>query len=401
MKITLRAISVAFLLVTLANAAVSNHTLITVSGNTQSFSGPGNLGTFEELISGSPATISIVIRGCMTGGTCEILETNTSTAATQIRKPTISAVYDYFTVTASWTGGTNVSVLVNGTVAIAGKSSAGATTCSGLSDAGIGCSSSLSGMLVLKLSGTCPAGTTENASLNGQFLQGTIAANNDVGQTGGNATITPSGTVSQPTLAMNSYTPAGTVAAPLFTGSLGTVPAQTFTGSSGTVPAQTFTGSSGTVPAQTFTGSSATTSAVSGGTPAGTNSSTTTSGNCAATNIAAGTGSTTACKATAPNLTVPAETFTGSALSTHTHTLTATGTNGTASFTPAGTNSTASFTPAGTNSTASFTPAGTNSAPAFSGNAATLTGAVSQPTFSGNAIDPRPPFTKVIFCVVN
>jgi hypothetical protein len=42
--------------------------------------------------------------------------------------------------------------------------------------------------------------------------------------------------------------------------------------------------------------------------------------------------------------TVPAETFTGSALTTHTHTLTATGTNGTASFTPSGSNGTSSVT---------------------------------------------------------
>ena len=56
--------------------------------------------------------------------------------------------------------------------------------------------------------------------------------------------------------------------------------------------------------------------------------------------------------ATAPNLTVPAETFTGTIFPAHQHTL---------------------------------TPAGTNSAP----------------TFTGAAIDPRPPFTKVIFCAKN
>lgn len=55
-----------------------------------------------------------------------------------------------------------------------------------------------------------------------------------------------------------SYTPAGTVAAPTFTGSASTVAAQTFTGAQGTVPAQTFTGTQGTVPAQTFTGTQAT-----------------------------------------------------------------------------------------------------------------------------------------------
>jgi hypothetical protein len=213
-----------------------------------------------------------------------------------------------------------------------------------------------SGLITLILSGTCPSGWTEVSALNGKMLRGTVAANNDVGTTGGNATITPAGTVSQPTLAMNAYTPAGTVAAPTFTGSLGTVPAETFTGTANQA-----------------------TSATTAGTPAGTNGATATSGNCAATNIAAGTGSTTACKATAPNLTIPAETFTGSAMATHTHTL----------------------TPAGTNSTASFTPAGTNSAPAFAGTQATLTGTVSQPTFQGNAVDPSPSYVKVIFCSKN
>ncbi len=257
------------------------------------------------------------------------------------------------------------------------------------------------GSIVLLITGSCPARTTEVSGLNGKMLRGTLSANGDVGTLGGNATVTPAGAVSQPTLTMNAYTPTGTVAAPTFTGSPGTVPAEVFTGGAGTVPAQTFTGAPGTVPAQVFTGSSATTSAVSAGTPAGTNAATATSGNCAATNLAIGTGATTACKATAPNLAVPAETFTGSALSTHTHTLTATGTNGTAAFTPAGTNGTSSFTPAGTNGTAAFTPAGTNSAPGFTGSQSTLTGSVTQPTFTGNAIDPSPPYVKVIFCVVN
>jgi len=234
------------------------------------------------------------------------------------------------------------------------------------------------GAIFLIVSGSCPSYATEVTALNGVMLEGTIHTNGDVGNTGGSNSIAPTGTVSQPSLAMNAYTPSGTVGAP------------TFTGNAGTVPAETFTGNAGTVPAETFTGAQDTTSAVSAGTPAGTNGASATSGNCAATNIAAGTGSTTACKATAPNLTVPAETFTGSALGTHTHTVTPTGSNGTASFTPAG-----------TNSTASFTPAGTNSAPAFSGVQATLTGSVTQPSFTGNAFDPHPAFMKVIFCSFN
>lgn len=47
-------------------------------------------------------------------------------------------------------------------------------------------------------------------------------------------------------------------------------------------------------------------------TATGTNAASATTGNCAATNLAIGTGATTACKATAPNLTVAAQTFTGS-----------------------------------------------------------------------------------------
>ncbi len=170
-----------------------------------------------------------------------------------------------------------------------------------------------SGSIVFRTSGTCPTGWTEVSALSGKTLLGTVNANGDVGTTGGSDSVTP-----------------------------------------------TFTGSSSVTSAAVFTGSSATSSAVSAGVPAGTNASvsitplgtnaaTATTGNCAATNLAIGTGATTACKATAPNLTVPAETFTGSsttvgaqtftgaALGTHTHTLTATGTNGTGTVTPLGT----------------------------------------------------------------
>lgn len=173
-----------------------------------------------------------------------------------------------------------------------------------------------SGLIVLTLT-SCPSGFSEVSALDGKFLQGTLAAHSDVGTTGGNATITPAGTVSQPT----------------------------FTGASDTTSAV----SAGT-PAGT--NSTTTTGATSAGTPAGTNGATATSGNCAATNIAAGTGSTTACKATAPNLTVPAETFTGSALATHTHTVPAETFTGSALATH----------------THTVTPTGTVSQPTFTGN---------------------------------
>lgn len=237
-----------------------------------------------------------------------------------------------------------------------------------------------SGLIVLSLS-SCPTGFSEVTALNGKFLQGTLAANGDVGTTGGNTTVTPSGTVSQPTLAMNSYTPAGSVSAPTFTGTQGTTSATsggtpagtltwpasvpTFSGSALAAHAHelpfqipstmttrqiavaTFgTGTSRAATAVSATGTANTTSAavalsqsVSAGTPAGT----------------------IAWPASVP-------TFSGSALAAHTHTM---------------------------------TPSGNNSAPSFTGQAATLTGSVSQPTFSGASLDPRPPFVRVIFCSKN
>lgn len=155
------------------------------------------------------------------------------------------------------------------------------------------------GAVLLVATGACPSGYTELAAANGRMLVGTVTANGNVGTTGGADNITPAGTIGAPTISW----PAG-------------------------VPA--------------FTGSSATTSLVSAGTPAGTNGTSATTGNCAATNLAIGTGATTACKATAPNLTVSAQTFTGSALGTHSHTLTATGTVAWPAGVP--TNSTPAFT---------------------------------------------------------
>lgn len=90
---------------------------VTTSGTPMYFgnalNSPGGVhATFEEIISGTPATVSIVIQGCMRGGTCDSLDTYT-TVANSNRAPTIAQVYDYFVVTPSWTGGTSPSVKVN------------------------------------------------------------------------------------------------------------------------------------------------------------------------------------------------------------------------------------------------------------------------------------------------
>jgi hypothetical protein len=81
--------------------------VISTSGGSINVYGNGALaGAFEEIIAGSPATVSIVIQGCADGGTC-------TTVANSIRSPTIAAPYAYYAITATWTGGTGVKVTVN------------------------------------------------------------------------------------------------------------------------------------------------------------------------------------------------------------------------------------------------------------------------------------------------
>ncbi len=180
----------------------------------------------------------------------------------------------------------------------------------------------------------CRTGFTEVSALNGRMVRGTVAANMNVGQTGGADAVTPTFTGNAVTSsAVSAGTPAGTNSAPALT-----------------MNSYTPTGVNGTA---SFT-PAGTNAAITAGTPAGTNGASATSGNCAATSIAAGTGATTACKATAPNLTVSAQTFTGSALATHTHTFTGS--------------------------------SGTVPAETFTGQAATLTGTVAAPTFTGSAL---------------
>lgn len=260
------------------------------------------------------------------------------------------------------------------------------------------------GLITFVVTGSCPSGWTEVTALAGKTLFGTLNANADVGTTGGNDTITPT----------------GTVAAPVFTGSAGTVPAQTFTGSSSTVAAQTFTGSSSTVAAQTIswpagvpTNSGGALSWPAGvpaftGTPssvivnhvhklsfargATTGGATTTQGFTTSTDT-----SSTAITDSTDNPTGGASSYTpaGSVawpvgvptISTEPTLSWPAGvpTNGTSTVTPLGTNSTSTVTPLGTNGTASFTPAGTNSAPAF----------------TGSSFDNRSAFVRVIFCSKN
>lgn len=78
--------------------------------------------TFEMVISGAPATVSIVTSGCMRSGTCDVLDTYTTVANSN--RP-INGVYDYYKVVASWTGGSTPSVRVNKLSLLAKRQSSG------------------------------------------------------------------------------------------------------------------------------------------------------------------------------------------------------------------------------------------------------------------------------------
>ena len=81
--------------------------------------------SFEEIPTGSPATVSVTIQGCMRGGTCDsAADTNTSTSAT-IRGVAFTKPYSYFKITVNWTGGTNVTFTVNPYLTLAKNGSSG------------------------------------------------------------------------------------------------------------------------------------------------------------------------------------------------------------------------------------------------------------------------------------
>ena len=95
--------------------------VVSTSGNTITV--PNIVGafnaSFEEIPSGSPATVSVTIQGCFRAHTCDTAaDTNTSTSAT-IREVAFSKLYTYFLITASWTGGTSATITVNPAISTA------------------------------------------------------------------------------------------------------------------------------------------------------------------------------------------------------------------------------------------------------------------------------------------
>lgn len=64
----------------------------------------------EYVITGSPTITSIILQGCMRGGTCTTLNTYTSSSNTTV---SASGLFDTYTVTPIWTGGSSPTVTIN------------------------------------------------------------------------------------------------------------------------------------------------------------------------------------------------------------------------------------------------------------------------------------------------
>ena len=64
----------------------------------------------EYVISGSPTITSIILQGCMRGGTCQTLSTYLSSSSGVV---SVTGLFDQYTITPTWTGGSSPSVTIN------------------------------------------------------------------------------------------------------------------------------------------------------------------------------------------------------------------------------------------------------------------------------------------------
>jgi hypothetical protein len=108
------AFTLAILLANMAQAQspIERQTQTGASGSTLTFNNSigSGLMKLEYKISGGPATASIVLKGCMRGGTCDTLQTDTNTTDTM---RLVSGLWDYMTIEPTFTGGASPSVRVN------------------------------------------------------------------------------------------------------------------------------------------------------------------------------------------------------------------------------------------------------------------------------------------------
>lgn len=105
----------------------------------------------EYVIAGSPTISSIVLSGCMRGGTCAVLNTYSSSTSTIVG---VTGLYDSYTVVPSWTGGVSPSVTINWLGATRASGGGGISTSAGVIALFSGCS----GSLLLGADGACHAG---------------------------------------------------------------------------------------------------------------------------------------------------------------------------------------------------------------------------------------------------
>lgn len=90
--------------------------LITATGGTVQFNNPNGYtsATFEEVPTpGSPGTASITVQGCMRATTCDSAADTNAGLSAAIRGITFLKAYNYFLVTATFSGGTATGYTIN------------------------------------------------------------------------------------------------------------------------------------------------------------------------------------------------------------------------------------------------------------------------------------------------
>jgi len=161
-----------------------------VSGTVFTIQNNGGLvPAFEELITGAPATVSIVIQGCGPSGTCDTLDTYT-TVANAVRAPTVSKFYSYYTVTPSWTGGTNPVVTVNTTITSARLGSPGSSFPGCVSDGagGLTCTGTVAAATALQAPQVTLTGATPSRCIHTDGSGNLVPASADCGTGGATGT---------------------------------------------------------------------------------------------------------------------------------------------------------------------------------------------------------------------
>lgn len=119
------------LIASVAVAQVYNNTqTISASGVTIVVPNNGAIkAVFNQMVSGSPTSATVTTSGCTSGNICTSLDVQTYTAdGYRTRTISTASAYDHYSVQATWSGGSNVSVTIGTTIVAPASTGGGVST---------------------------------------------------------------------------------------------------------------------------------------------------------------------------------------------------------------------------------------------------------------------------------